>query len=226
MLGIGGRHGRQRRRSLQHLGAFGSQVRSKQHQRSMCMLHVWKTIPSLSLEPALVSKVTHLMTPEVCVGRSLTDPVAIHWKLIRTCVDLELAKRLTVIQEIPPSKGLDKGINARTSPCCNIGPVRQSFRRRIRVVLARQIAVRREGSDVTIAQSENRSKKLQFNTPITVIRPKAMDGPTVFWEQLTLLLESGVCVPELGLQNETSWCRRTASILDGRCILARKHGGL
>jgi len=53
-----------------------------------------------------------------------------------------------------------------------------------------------------------------------------MDGPTVFWEQLTLLLEPGVCVPELGLENETSWRRRTASVLDGRCILAREPGGL
>jgi len=179
MLGIGGRHGRQRRRSLQHLGAFGSQVRSKQHQRSMCMLHVWKTIPSLSLEPALVSKVTHLMTPEVCVGRSLTDPVVIHWKLVRTCIDLELAKRLTVIQEILPSKGLDKGIKTRTSPCCNIGPIRQSFRRRIGVVLARQIAVRREGPDVTIAHSQRTDQRKHGST-----HPSQLSGQRPWMVQL------------------------------------------
>lgn len=50
-----------------------------------------------------------------------------------------------------------------------------------------------------------------------------MNCPAIFREQLPIVFETGVSVPELGLQNQAARSGRAASVLNGGRVLAGNH---
>jgi hypothetical protein len=50
-----------------------------------------------------------------------------------------------------------------------------------------------------------------------------VNRPAIFREQLPIVFEASVSVPELGLQDQAAWSGRAASVLDGGRVLAGSH---
>lgn len=65
----------------------------------------------------------------------------------------------------------------------------------------------------------------KVRSPIAVIRPQAVNGPTIFGQQLAFLLVSSVSVPELCLKHQTAGRGRTTGVLDRLRVLARIGDG-
>jgi len=62
--------------------------------------------------------------------------------------------------------------------------------------------------------------------PIAIVRPQPMYRPGILGQQLTLLLQAGVRVPELRLQHKSAFHNRATRILHDRGVLTGIFQGL